>query len=177
MEARSLTSDEFREVISHFASGVTVITVVHDGRPFGTTASAVTSLSLEPPMLLICMNRQSETGRAVAAAGHFAVNILGAGQMELAKRFAQKGGDKFDGEATSAGKWGAPVLDDALATLECRVAEQTSIATHYVFMAEVESGRARGGTPLAYFRGQFGRLELTTDQLAAPSAEAGEQQR
>src|SRR5512141_1144415 len=114
MEARSLTPEEFREVISHFASGVTVVTAVHDGRAFGTTASAVTSLSLEPPMLLICMNRQSETGRAVAAAGHFAVNILGADQIELAKTFARKGGDKFAGVPVSAGRWGEPLFDEAL---------------------------------------------------------------
>ena len=167
MEARSLSPDEFREVISHFASGVTVVTALHDGRPYGTTASAVTSLSLEPPMLLICMNRQSETGRAVAAAGHFAVNILGADQIELAKHFARKGSDKFEGVPVSDGRWGEPLFDEALATLECQVAEQTAVATHYVFMAEVVSGAARAGTPLAYFRGQFGRLELTTDQLQA----------
>jgi flavin reductase (DIM6/NTAB) family NADH-FMN oxidoreductase RutF len=165
MESRSLTSDEFREVISHFASGVTVITALAGDRPFGTTASAVTSLSLEPPMLLICMNKQSETGRAVAAAGHFAVNILGADQIDLARRFARKGGDKFDGVPVKPGRWGEPLFDEALATLECSVAEQTAVATHYVFMAEVVSGTARAGTPLAYFRGQFGRLELTTDQL------------
>jgi len=165
VEARSLTSDEFRDVISNFASGVTVITALHDGRPYGTTASAVTSLSLEPPMLLICMNKQSETGRAVAAAGCFAVNILGANQVDLAERFAQKGGDKFSGVAVTEGKWGEPLFDDALATLECRVTEETTGGTHYVFLAEVESGTASGGTPLAYFRGEFGRLELTRSQL------------
>src|SRR5437870_9520643 len=88
VEARTLTSDEFRDVISHFASGVTVITALQDGRPFGTTASAVASLSLEPPMLLICMNKQSDTGRAVARSKRFGVNILGADQVDLARRFA-----------------------------------------------------------------------------------------
>ena len=165
MESRSLTPDEFRDVISHFASGVTVITAVNDGRAYGTTASAVTSLSLEPPMLLICMNKQSETGRAVAASRTFGVNILGANQIDLAERFAQKGGDKFSGIAVSEGKWGEPLFDEALATLECRVAEETTGGTHYVFLAEVESGSARGGTPLAYFRGEFGRLELTRGQF------------
>ena len=171
-EARSLTPDEFREVISHFASGVTVITAVHDGRAYGTTASAVTSLSLEPPMLLICMNKQSETGRAVAASRHFGVNILGANQADLAERFAQKGGDKFAGVPVSAGKWGEPLFEQALATLECTVAEETTGGTHYVFLAEVESGRARGGTPLAYFKGEFGRLELTRGQLEHREASA-----
>jgi flavin reductase (DIM6/NTAB) family NADH-FMN oxidoreductase RutF len=172
VEARSLTSDEFREVISNFASGVTVVTVFHEGRAYGTTASAVTSLSLEPPMLLVCMNKQSETGRAVSAARHFAVNILGANQADLAERFAQKGGDKFAGVRTTAGKWGEPLFEDALATLECRVAEETSGGTHYVFLAEVEGGAASAGTPLAYFRGQFGRLELTRGQLERSSTEA-----
>ena len=172
MEARSLTSDEFREVISHFASGVTVITALQDGRPFGTTASAVTSLSLEPPMLLICMNKQSETGRAVALSRRFGVNILGADQVDLAERFAQKGGDKFAGVAVTPGKWGEPLFDDALATLECRVAEETTGGTHWVFLAEVESGAARGGVPLAYFKGKFGRLELTRDHLEHRSADA-----
>jgi flavin reductase (DIM6/NTAB) family NADH-FMN oxidoreductase RutF len=160
VEARSLTSDEFREVISHFASGVTVITARSDSQNYGTTASAVTSLSLEPPMLLICMNKQSETGRAVAAAGHFAVNILGADQIDLAERFARKGGDKFEGVATTPGQWGEPLFDEAVATLECRVTEQMTAATHYVFFAEVISASARGGAPLAYFKGQFGRLDL-----------------
>ena len=172
MEARSLTSEEFREVISHFASGVTVITALHDGRPFGTTASAVASLSLEPPMLLVCMNKQSETGRAVAQSSRFGVNILGANQADLAERFAQKGGDKFAGVSVTPGKWGEPLFDEALATLECRVAEATTGGTHHVFLAEVESGAARGGTPLAYFRGEFGRLELTREQLEHRPADA-----
>src|SRR3954452_16334607 len=172
MEARSLTSDEFRDVISHFASGVTVITALYDGRAYGTTASAVTSLSLEPPMLLICMNKQSETGRAVAQSKQFGVNILGADQVDLAERFAKKGGDKFEGVPVTPGKWGEPLFEQALATLECRVAEETTGGTHYVFLAEVESGAARGGTPLAYFKGEFGRLELTRGQLEHRHADA-----
>jgi flavin reductase (DIM6/NTAB) family NADH-FMN oxidoreductase RutF len=172
MEARSLTSDEFRDVISHFASGVTVITALHEGQPYGTTASAVTSLSLEPPMLLVCMNKQSETGRAVASSKQFGVNILGADQIDLAQRFAQKGGDKFAGVPVTPGKWGEPLFEEALATLECRVTEETTGGTHYVFLAEVESGTAQGGAPLAYFKGEFGRLELTREQLEQRPADA-----
>jgi flavin reductase (DIM6/NTAB) family NADH-FMN oxidoreductase RutF len=162
VEARSLTSDEFREVISHFASGVTVVTTLDDGRAYGTTASAVTSLSLDPPMLLVCLNRESETGRAIASSGHFAVNILGAGQAHLAERFAQKGGEKFDGVPTAPGAWGEPLFEEAVATLECRVSEQTAVATHQVFFAEVVSAAARGGAPLAYFKGRFSRLDLSS---------------
>jgi flavin reductase (DIM6/NTAB) family NADH-FMN oxidoreductase RutF len=161
VEARSLTSNEFREVISHFASGVTVVTTFQDDRPYGTTASAVSSLSLEPPMLLVCLNRESETGRAIASSRHFAVNILGADHALLAERFAKKGGDKFAGVPTTPGQWSEPLFDEAVATLECRVSEQTAVATHYVFFAEVVSAAARGGAPLAYFKGQFSRLDLS----------------
>jgi 4-nitrophenol 2-monooxygenase / 4-nitrocatechol 4-monooxygenase, reductase component len=162
VEARSLTSNEFREVISHFASGVTVVTTFYEGRAYGTTASAVSSLSLEPPMLLVCLNRESQTGRAIASSGHFAVNILGAAHADLAERFAQKGGDKFDGVPTTPGQWGEPLFEEAVATLECRVSEQTAVATHQVFFAEVVSAAARGGAPLAYFKGQFSRLDLSS---------------
>src|SRR3954451_9489376 len=136
MEARSLTSDEFRDVIRHFASGVTVITALEEGRPYGTTASAVTSLSLDPPMLLICMNKQSETGRAVASSKRFGVNILGANQVDLAERFAQKGADKFTGGPVPLGNWSERLFDEALATLECRVAEETIGGAPSVCLAE-----------------------------------------
>src|SRR6202041_1770719 len=108
-------------VIGHFASGVTVITAMHDGERRGTTASAVSSLSLEPPMVLICLNRSSATARAVAAARRFAVNILGEDQAEEAMRFAKRAdaGDKFAGIAVSTGDRGEPLLTNALATLEC----------------------------------------------------------
>src|SRR5712692_11685213 len=102
---RRLTADEFRDVIGHFASGVTVITAVHHGESFGTTASAVSSLSLDPPMLLVCMNRQSTTGQAVHAERRFAVNILTEHQAEEAVRFASKGTDKFAGIPVSEGEW------------------------------------------------------------------------
>lgn len=179
---RRLTSEEFRDVIGHFASGVTVITTTVDGRPAGTTASAVTSLTLEPPMVLICMNRESATGQAIAASGTFAVNILGEGHRELAVRFARKGGaEKFDGVAVAAGAHAGPLLQDALARLECRVAEQVVAGTHVVFIADVLDGTANPGEPLAYFRGRFGRLELatateTTDQApVGPSSSATDQ--
>ncbi|HEY2601412.1 MAG TPA: flavin reductase [Thermoleophilaceae bacterium] len=164
---RRLTPEEFRDVIGHFASGVTVATALHEGRPFGTTASAVSSLSLEPPMVLICMNRDSETGQAIASSGRFAINVLGENQADAAVRFARKGADKFEGVSVTPGEWGEPLLDEALATLECRVTETTAGGTHYVFLAEVDRASARAGTPLAYFRGEFGRLELSNNGAAA----------
>ncbi|ADB52427.1 flavin reductase family protein [Conexibacter woesei] len=155
-------SAEFRHVIGHFATGVTVITTMHEGRALGTTASAISSVSLDPPMVLVCMNRSSATGQAIAAGGAFAINILGAQQRALAEHFASKHPDKFDSgvaEAT-AGAWGQPLLAGAVATIEARVTERMDGGTHTVFLAEVDSAAADGGEPLAYFRGRFGRLDL-----------------
>lgn len=162
-QPRRLTPEEFRNVIGHFASGVTVITTTVEGRPAGTTASAITSLTLEPPMLLICMNQSSATGQAIARTGTFAINILGEGHGELAVRFARRGGDKFDGVPVSPGTTAGPLLDEAIAHLECRVAEQVVAGTHVIFIADVIDGTARPGEPLAYFRGRFGRLQLAAD--------------
>jgi DNA-binding GntR family transcriptional regulator len=119
-------------------------------------------------MVLICLNKTSSTATAVAAAGRFAVNILGEDQAEEAMRFAKpaRGGDKFAGVAVDTGEHGEPLLADALATLECNVAEQVTGGTHLVFLAEVERASARTGAPLAYFRGKFGRLELAQDESA-----------
>lgn len=163
---RSLNPDEFRDVIGRFASGVTVITTAVDGVPLGTTASAVSSLSLTPPMVLICMNETSSTGQAIATSKAFAINILSEDQQDLAMQFASKSADKFDGATSRIGQHGQPVLDDALATLECRVVEAVRGGTHTVFLAEVDAATARTGAPLAYFRGQFGRLEIADDHGA-----------
>ncbi len=157
---RPLATDAFREVIGHFASGVTVITTRLDGVLHGTTASAVSSLSLEPPMLLIAMNRSSVTGQAVLRSRAFAVNILGEGADDLARRFAGKGDDKFAGVDVEIGDHGQPLLVDALAQLVCRVTQQVEAATHVVFFAEVHEATAHQGAPLAYYRGKFGRLSF-----------------
>jgi flavin reductase (DIM6/NTAB) family NADH-FMN oxidoreductase RutF len=167
--SRRLTPGEFRNVIGHFASGVTVITTTDGGRRHGTTASAVTSLALEPPMLLVCMNRESATGVAMARAGAFAVNILGEDHGELAIRFARKGDDKFEGVDIARGECGQPLLADAIAHVECRVTEQVAAGTHVVFIAEVEAATAQvGAPPLAYYRGRFGRLEIADEVPPQP---------
>ena len=156
----------FRDVIGRFASGVTVITTTAGGVAFGTTASAVSSLSMEPPMLLVCLNKSSETGRAVAEAGVFGVNILAEGQEELAYKFARKGGSKFEGVAVTAGQTGVPLLTDGLANLECQVSESVTGGTHTVLLARVAVAEGRDGAPLTYFRGRFGRLESTREEVA-----------
>ncbi|MGK5683440.1 flavin reductase [Actinoplanes sp. URMC 104] len=155
----------FRQVIGHFTSGVVVITAVQDEVPYGMTVSAVCSLSLDPPMLLACLNTASRTQEAVRRSGLFAVNILGEQQGELAERFARPG-DRFAGLRTDPGRTGVPLLPGALATVECRVAETVSAGTHRVFLAEVVHAEAAGGSPLAYFRGRFGKFEPAQDAQA-----------
>ena len=148
----------FRTTIGHFASGVAVITTLAGGRRFGTTASAVSSVSLEPPTLLVCLNRTSETGQAVLASGVFAVNVLSAGQQDLAKRFASKGADKFGDVDVHDSSRGLPYLNQAVAHLQCRVTGTAGAGTHTIFIAEVDDAVTAPLAPLAYFRGRFGRF-------------------
>jgi flavin reductase (DIM6/NTAB) family NADH-FMN oxidoreductase RutF len=157
-QQRLVDRERFRSVISRFASGVSIITTRHEGIDYGLTASAVCSLSLDPPMLLICVNKASNTQKAIAEAQVFAVNILREDQSGLAHRFAGSHPDKFAGMSISYGELAVPLLDDMLATIECRVTEIISGGTHSIFLAEVQSARATEGMPLTYFRGRMGRF-------------------
>jgi 4-nitrophenol 2-monooxygenase / 4-nitrocatechol 4-monooxygenase, reductase component len=149
----------FRDVIGRFASGVTIVTTRTGEQDYGTTASAVSSLSMEPPMLLICLNKTSETGRAIVQAGWFAVNILSESQTALAYAFAKKSPDKFQGAQIVRGSSGVPLIPGSLAQMECLVRETATGGTHTVFMGEVQHAGATEGAPLTYYRGQFGRFE------------------
>ncbi|MDR2256483.1 MAG: flavin reductase [Arthrobacter sp.] len=173
MTTQTLNTDEplvdpmvFRNVVGHFASGVTVITTVVDGEPFGTTASAVSSLSMEPPMMLACLNRSSSTHDQVVAAGRFAINILAEDQAGLAMHFGRKGSDKFAGIGYTMSEHGLPLLDGALATVECRIGETATGGTHTVFLGVVEEAGAADKQPLAYYRGTMGRLERVLEVKA-----------
>jgi flavin reductase (DIM6/NTAB) family NADH-FMN oxidoreductase RutF/DNA-binding FadR family transcriptional regulator len=153
----------FREVISNFMSGVVVVTARHEDAIQGMTVSAISSLSLEPPMLVICLNRTARTQELVHLAGAFAVNILGEEQGHLADRFASKLDDRFAGVPHHPGLTGAPVLDGVLGVVESRVDETVTGGSHRVFLGRVVHAEAGEGTPLAYYRGKFGRFELAQD--------------
>jgi flavin reductase (DIM6/NTAB) family NADH-FMN oxidoreductase RutF len=146
----------FRDVIGHFATGVTIITTRDGDVDYGVTVSAVTSLSLEPPMLLVCLNRSSRTQAAVTSTGRFAVNILGVDQIELAKLFATPRDDKFAGLDVTYGPLGDPLVPGAIAHVECEVVEVATGGTHAVFLAEVRHAERFEGAPLLYYRGQLG---------------------
>jgi flavin reductase (DIM6/NTAB) family NADH-FMN oxidoreductase RutF/DNA-binding GntR family transcriptional regulator len=164
--SQQLDQAVFRDVIGRFASGVTVITTRASGRDFGTTASAVSSLSMDPPMLLICLNRSSETREAILSAGWFAVNILSEGQADLAYAFAKKAEDKFSGTRIDRGDSGVPLLAGSLAQIECLVTETATGGTHTVFMGEVKHATGTDDAPLTYYRGRFGRFEEMLEDVA-----------
>jgi flavin reductase (DIM6/NTAB) family NADH-FMN oxidoreductase RutF len=164
---RAAVPDEvFRDVIGRFASGVTIITTTADDGDHGTTASAVTSLSMDPPMLLICLNKTSDTQAAVLRSGVFGVNILAEDQGQVAYQFARKGPDKFAGVGVIRGRSGIPLVENALAHLECEVDETVTGGTHTVFLARVKEAAGKEGAPLTYFRGRFGRLESVREEEA-----------
>jgi flavin reductase (DIM6/NTAB) family NADH-FMN oxidoreductase RutF len=158
----------FSDVIGRFATGVTIITSRHGETDYGMTASAVSSLSLQPPMLLVCINRASPTGDAVRRSGAFVVNVLAEDQADLAYRFAMPALDKFAGVDVARTTLGPVSIAGALARIECRVVEGVDAGTHTIFIGRVARAVGREGAPLAYFRGQYGQLHLARqDPVAA----------
>ncbi|MET3291241.1 UNVERIFIED_CONTAM: flavin reductase (DIM6/NTAB) family NADH-FMN oxidoreductase RutF/DNA-binding GntR family transcriptional regulator [Brevibacillus sp. OAP136] len=162
--SRFVERDVFQHVMGHFASGVTVITVRHNETDYGLTASAVTCLSLDPPMLLICVNRKTGTREAIAQSKVFGVNILHEDQGDVAIQFSKPNTDKFAGVAIRYGELGEPLLAGVLANLECRMVEEVTGGTHSIFLAEVQNAWAEEGKPLAYYRGKFGRFQGAGDE-------------
>lgn len=153
----SLQQAEFRQVMGHFATGVTVITT-HDGsgNHFGLTANAVCSVSLEPPLLLVCIAKSSESYPALAASGVFTVNLLSQSQEALSRRFAKSGGDKFSGVGYRIGSNGAAILEDVIGHLECAVRQRVEAGDHTIFLAEpLEVAVTSEENPLLFFRGGY----------------------
>jgi flavin reductase (DIM6/NTAB) family NADH-FMN oxidoreductase RutF len=152
----AIDRDELRRVMGHFATGVTVVTTCDgDGRCYGFTANAVCSLSLNPPLVLVCVDKGAESHPVLAHSRAFVVNILGQGQEGLSRRFAVSGGEKFAGVAVRAGPTGAPILEDSLAWAECRVVATHEGGDHTIYVGEVESADAAPGQPLLFFRGRY----------------------
>jgi flavin reductase (DIM6/NTAB) family NADH-FMN oxidoreductase RutF len=159
-----ISPDEFRRVLSHFASGVTVITICDgDGRPTGLTASAFTSVSLEPPLILVCVDHKAQSYPALMAGKRFAVNILNLEQEAVSRRFATtKIDNKFEGVPFTLSPLGLPLLDNALAQLECETVNVHVAGDHTIFVGRVERSTANSGLPLVYYRGKYDRLSGAT---------------
>ncbi|SED93834.1 NADH-FMN oxidoreductase RutF, flavin reductase (DIM6/NTAB) family [Rhodococcus koreensis] len=165
-EMKTADSTLFRRTISRFASGVTVITTSHGGTNQGMTASAVTALSLNPPMLVLCVNREAPTHEAISTADSFVVNVLSKSQEPLARQFSRPSDDKFAGVETYTSALGLPVITGCLANFECSVTARTTGGTHTIFIADVRAAAAYDERkPLLYYAGRFGRLVLAEDDL------------
>ena len=156
----NLDPDAFRSLLGRFASGITVVTTVDQhGRDVGMTVNAFTSVSLEPPLVLICVARDASVFNELTAAQYVVVNILAWEQESLSRRFAGPVWDRFDGLGYSRAQTGAPILDDVLAWCECRVVQRHEAGDHLLLVAEVERGALRDNSPLLYYRGGYARLE------------------
>ena len=154
-----IEKDEFRNALGRFASGVTVVTTESkQGEPKGLTVSAFSSLSLDPPLVLICIERNSSLHQFLKEGSYFAVNILSEDQELVSRRFASKDADRFDGIGYKKGATGCPLLEGAIAHVECLVRESNSAGDHTIFIGEVEAAETTEGKPLAYFRGGYSRL-------------------
>ena len=152
---------EFRTALSRFASGVTVVTTRDGGGQLhGITVSAFCSVSLEPPLILICIDRGAYAHGAFGESGVFAVNVLTEEQESLSRLFASREPDKFAHAAHRLGLDGVPVLSGTLATLECHVRHTYEGGDHTIFVGEVLAAEVREGRPLAYYRGGYSRLTL-----------------
>ncbi len=157
--------DEFRRALGHFATGVTVVTTWDDeAHPTGLTASAVSSVSLDPPLILVCVSHNAHCYPAFRAGGKLAVNILASDQEAVARRFASSsltGVQKFEAVDYHPGALGLPILKDSLAEFECTIVHSYPGGDHTIFVAQVEAADARGDVgrePLLYYRGRFDRL-------------------
>jgi flavin reductase (DIM6/NTAB) family NADH-FMN oxidoreductase RutF len=153
--------DAFRSVLGRFASGVTVVTTRDaDGRDVGMTVSAFCSVSLDPPLVQVCIDRTSSAFPALAAAERFGVSILAAEQEALSRRFAaEDSAHRFDGIGYLRGESGVVLLLDALGHLECKVVDHHEAGDHTIFIGEVERAAAGDAKPLLYYRGGYAQLE------------------
>ena len=168
---------DLRSFAGHFATGVAVVTTQSpDGALSGVTINAVTSLSLTPPLFLICLDHKSNTLASIFASGHFALHFLAKDQTHVSRVFASKSDDKFAEVDHRIGKTGSPIIDGVLAAAECRLAEICAGGDHMILIGQVETIHMHGGEPLLFHRGAYAaiepeRLGLTVQSLRRRSIE------
>jgi 3-hydroxy-9,10-secoandrosta-1,3,5(10)-triene-9,17-dione monooxygenase reductase component len=156
-----ITPDDrrFRDVMGHFATGVTIVTAMEGGEPIGLAVNSFTSVSLDPPLVLFCAANTSTTWPRIQRGRRFAVNVIGEGQEELSRLFALKGADRFAQIRWHAGVSGSPVFDDAIAYVDCETDAEYPGGDHTIVLARVlDFGMTEGARPLIFFRGAYSRM-------------------
>ena len=155
----AITNEEFRRALSRFASGITVVTLKDkDGNPHGITVSAFSSVSLEPPLILVCIDNAAGSHSAFYEGKRFVVNILNEDQSEHSNHFASQIADKFINVHHHEGLEGIPVLKNALVNLECRLVEHFAAGDHTIFIGEIEQAHVNEGNPLVYYLGDYRKI-------------------
>jgi len=157
----SIDPREFRNTVGCFATGITVITTVDQaGRPVGFTANSFTSLSLDPPLVLFCLDRKVASFEAFVDARPFAVNILSSGQTDVSQRFATSGQEKWEGVEFESWQTGSPILRDCLANLECTIESIHEGGDHVIVIGRVVAiDRAENTSgALLYYRGRYAEV-------------------
>jgi 3-hydroxy-9,10-secoandrosta-1,3,5(10)-triene-9,17-dione monooxygenase reductase component len=160
---RPLTPDAatYRTVLGHFATGVVIITAIDGNEPVGMAANSFTSVSLDPPLVLFCAAKASSTWPRIETSGKWAANILDEDGEEVCRLFAQKGADRFARIAYSPGRTGSPILEDALAFVDCETIDKYDAGDHLIVVGRVlELGYQHEGKPLLFYRGGYGRYEI-----------------
>jgi flavin reductase (DIM6/NTAB) family NADH-FMN oxidoreductase RutF len=146
---------EFKRAVGSFATGVTVVSFAVEERAHGFTANSFTSVSLAPPLVLVCLHRRAPSVACLRPDDPFAINVLGSDQRELSDRFARPSEDKFAGVGYQLGATGAPVLAECLATIECRLDRWFYGGDHIILLGAVQTVASREGEPLVFHRGQY----------------------
>lgn len=153
-------SGHFRWVLGHFPTGVVVVTAMAGGRPVGLSVASFCSLSLDPPLVLFCVGRGSTSWPAIAASGRFCANVLSRDQEHLSRVFARSGGDKFAGLPWTPSEGGSPLLDGALAWVDCHIESISEAGDHFVVISSVEAlNVVRDAPALVFFRGAYGHVQ------------------
>jgi flavin reductase len=161
VNVRAADPAAFKAAMRHLACGVTVVTSLHDDEPRGMTVTAFSSVSADPPLVLICVHREARSYYFIASSRIFCVNLLAAGQRDLAERFS--GGvrqHQFDGLPWSVDVTGAPVLEGTLGHFDCAVEEEYHKGTHSIFVGRVLACSAHAGNPLGYYAAGFRDFQL-----------------
>jgi flavin reductase (DIM6/NTAB) family NADH-FMN oxidoreductase RutF len=155
-----MDSAEFRRIMGHWVTGVGVVTsCTGDGRPCGMTANAVASVSLNPKLILVCVEKDADTHDCLELSKYFCLQMLRDDQERVARLFAAWDiPNKFEGVAYHIEATGAPVLDHVLAWMDCRLWASYPAGDHTIYVGEVVAGDAVAGVPLVYYRGGYGRL-------------------
>ena len=147
---------QFRRACARFATGITVSTALAaDGTPHGFTANSFTSVSMEPPLVLICVDHRANVLRHFEQASHFGINILAEDQEAISVRFAEKGLDRFNGIDWHAGATGVPLLGGALARFECATRQKIEAGDHLIILGEVLHAEWETGAPLLYYASAY----------------------